>query len=53
MSKGFFVDDLITIRKDVDEACCLFAKARERMSEEAANFESGRLMINHLHIVSQ
>ena len=33
LSKGIFVGDLVTTHKDVDEAYCLFAKSRERMSE--------------------
>ena len=44
LSKGFFVDDLVTTHKDVDEAYCLFVKSRERMSEGG---------FNHLHIVLQ
>ena len=33
MSKGFLVDDLVTTHKDVNEAFCMFEKARERMRE--------------------
>ena len=33
MSKGFFVDDLVTTHTDVNEAFSLFMKAKERMSE--------------------
>ena len=33
MSKGFFVDDLVTTHKDVNEAYYMFEKARERLNE--------------------
>ena len=33
MSKGFFVDGLVTTHTDVNEAFSLFMKAKERMSE--------------------
>ena len=33
MSKGFFVDDLLTTHTDVNKAFSLFLKAKERMSE--------------------
>ena len=33
MSKGFFVDDLVTTHKNVGEAYSMFEKARERMME--------------------
>ena len=53
MSKGFFVDALVTTHKDVNEAFCIFEKARGRMRKGASSFTSGKLMINHLHRVLQ